>query len=148
MFRNILARIIHKVAFFIPGGGTLRPWLRRLRGVQIGKNVYITQLVYIDELHPENVTIGDNSTIGLRASIFCHFYWGPRRSWNEAKIIIKRGVFVGPPCVILSNVGIGEGAVIRAGTVVRRNVPLRTLWGYPPAQDLGIATIPLTAQHP
>ena len=148
MFRSILARIVHKVAFIVPGGGTLRPWLHRLRGVHIGKNVWIAQLVYIDELHPENVTIGDNSTIGHRTSIFCHFYWGPRRSQNDGKVIIEKDVFVGPHCVILPNVRIGEGAVIRAGTVVSRNVPPHTLWGCPPAQALGTATIPLTSEHP
>jgi serine acetyltransferase len=47
----------------------------------------------------------------------------------------------------LPNVRIGEGAVIRAGTVVSRNVPPHTLWGCPPAQALGVATVPLTAEH-
>jgi serine acetyltransferase len=47
----------------------------------------------------------------------------------------------------LPNVRIGEGAVIRAGTVVSRNVPPHALWGCPPAQALGVATVPLTAEH-
>jgi hypothetical protein len=47
----------------------------------------------------------------------------------------------------LPNVHIGEGAVIRAGTVVSRNVPPHTLWGCPSAQALGVATVPLTAEH-
>jgi serine acetyltransferase len=47
----------------------------------------------------------------------------------------------------LPNVRIGEGAVIRAGTVVSRNVPPHALWGCPPAQALGVATVPLTAKQ-
>ena len=147
MFRNVFGRLIHRVAFVIPGGGSFRPWLHRLRGANIGRNVWIAQLVYIDELHPEDVTIGDNCTIGLRTSIFTHFYWGPRRPKNDGKVIIERNVFIGPHCVILPNVRIGEGAVIRAGTVVSRNVPPHTFWGCPPAQALGVATVPLTAEH-
>jgi len=54
-------------------------------------------------------------------------------------------VFVGPHCVILPNVRIGEGAVIQAGTVVTQNVPPRTLWGAASAGPLASATVPLTA---
>jgi acetyltransferase-like isoleucine patch superfamily enzyme len=103
--------------------------------------------VYIDELHPENVFIGENSTIGLRTSIFTHFYWGPRRPENNARVVIEKNVFIGPHCVILPNVRIGEGAVIRAGTVVSRNVPPHMILGSPSAESLGVATVPLTPEH-
>jgi hypothetical protein len=46
--------------------------------------------------------------------------------------------------VVLPNVTIGEGAVIRAGTVVSRNVPAHTFWGPPAAEALGVANVPLT----
>ena len=93
----------------------------------------IAQLVYLDDLHPADVEIGDNCTIGFRTSIFAHFYWGPRRPTGSGKVIIEKDVFVGPHCVILPNVRIGEGAVIRAGTLVSRNVPAHALWGSPAA---------------
>ncbi len=143
----LLGRLFHKLAFIAPGGHTLRPWLHRVRGTKIGKNVWIAQYVYLDELHPEDVTIGDNSTIGLRTSIFTHFYWGPKRPKSNGRVIIEKDVFIGPHCVILPNVRIGEGAVIRAGTVVSRNVPPHAFWGSPAAEALGEATVPLTAEH-
>jgi acetyltransferase-like isoleucine patch superfamily enzyme len=139
--------LVHKLAMLAPGGGTLRPWLHRLCGTSIGKRVWIGQLVYIDDLHPANLSIGDNSTIGIRTSIFTHFYWGPRRPEGSGRVVIEKDVFIGPHCVILPNVRIGEGAVIKAGTVVSRNVPPHTFWGPPPAQALGVATVPLTAEH-
>jgi len=75
----------------MPGGYTLRVWLHRGRGAKIGKNVWISQFVYIDELHPEAVTIQDNCTIGLRTSIFTHFYWGPRKSTNGYHEVVIEG---------------------------------------------------------
>jgi hypothetical protein len=49
----VIRRLLHKLAFVLPGGTTLRPWLHRYRGAHIGRNVFIAQLVYIDELHPD-----------------------------------------------------------------------------------------------
>jgi acetyltransferase-like isoleucine patch superfamily enzyme len=147
MLPVLLGRLAGKLAFVAPGGFSLRPWLQRLRGVAIGRNVWISQLVYIDEIHPTDVTIGENCTIGLRTSIISHFYSGPRRPASNGKVVIEKDVFIGPHCVILPNVRIGEGAVIKAGTVVSRNVPPHTFWGCPSAESLGVATVPLTAEH-
>jgi acetyltransferase-like isoleucine patch superfamily enzyme len=147
MFRNLLNRFLHRLAYALPGGKRLRPWLHRIRGVHVGKNVWISQFVHIDELYPEAVSIGDNSTIGLRSSIFAHLYFGPRIKNKFGKVIIEKDVFIGPHCVILPNVRIGEGAVIKAGTVVTRNVPPFTFWGLPTPVALARVTVPLTSQH-
>src|SRR3989337_2075877 len=121
---NLLNRFLLKLAYIMPGGYTLRPWLHKLRGAKIGKNVWISQFVYIDELHPELLTIDDNCTIGFRTSIFTHFYWGNKKlNLNQGEVVIEKDVFVGPHCVILPEVRVGQGAVIKAGTVVSRNVP-------------------------
>ena len=135
------------IAFMGPGGGSLRPWLHRMRGAKIGKHVWISHFVYIDDLHPDGVSIGENCTIGLRTTIFAHLYWGPLRHENKGNVIIEKNVFIGPHCVILPNVRIGEGAVIKAGTVVSRNIPPHSLWGSPSAEALGEATVPLTPEH-
>jgi len=144
---SLFGRLLSKLAFAAPGGFGLRPWLHKVRGVKIGDKVWISQFVYIDELHPESVTIGDNTTIGIRTSIIAHFYWGPRRAASNGKVEIGRDVFIGPHCVILPNVKIGDGAVIRAGSVVSRSVPPRTFWGAPSSEPLGIAGVPLTPEH-
>jgi len=145
---EIFSRFLNGLAFFMPGGETVRPWLQKIRGVRIGKNLFISRFVYIDELHPEAITIGNNCTIGLRSSIFTHLYWGPRKSGDHASpVIIEDDVFIGPNCVILPNVKIGEGSVIQAGTVVTRNVPPHTFWGAPKAGPLASTTTPLTQKH-
>ena len=144
----IINRVLNKLAFFVPGGYSLRPRLQRLRGAKLGKNVWISQYVYFDELHPEVITIGDNCTIGIRTSIISHLYWGPRQADNgHNAVLIEKDVFVGPHCLILPGTHIGEGTVIKGGSVVSGKVPPHTLWGPQPAEALARVTVPLTPEH-
>ena len=131
----------------LPGGASVRPRLHRWRGARIGQNVWIGLYVYVDDVHPEALSIGDNCTIGMRTTIITHFYWGARQPASNGTVAIERDVFVGPHCVILPNVTIGEGAVIQAGSVVSRNVPPRTIWGTAASGPVGIASVPLTSAH-
>jgi acetyltransferase-like isoleucine patch superfamily enzyme len=144
---RILGTVLSRLALFVPGGSHVRPRIQRWRGVSVGNNVWIGLYVYIDNLHPEALTIGDNCTIGIRTSIITHFYWGPRQRASNGRVVIEDNVFVGPHCVILPNVTIGQGAVIQAGSVVTRSVPPGTFWGPPPAGPLGVVTVPLTSDH-
>lgn len=143
---ELLKRLCGKLAMVLPGGYTLRPWLHRKRGVQIGENVWISQYVYIDEIHPEKVIIKDNVTIGLRCTIFAHFYLGDQcLDEDSGSVVIERDVFVGPNCTILNGVTIGEGSVIVAGSVVTRSVPPGVLYGPAPSGPLARITHPLTS---
>ena len=147
MVLNIIGRLFHKIAFIVPGGYSMRPWLHKARGSRIGKNVWINQLVYIDDLYPEAVTIGDNSIIGLRTSIYAHIHWGGRQKGEIGEVVIGKDVFIGPHCLILPNVHIGDGSVIKGGTVVTKDVPPHTFFGALPAIALGKVTVPLTPPH-
>jgi acetyltransferase-like isoleucine patch superfamily enzyme len=143
-----LQRFLNRIAYIAPGGYSLRPSLHRRRGVKMGRNVWISLYVYMDELHPEVISIGDNCTIGLRTSIFTHFYWGPRRTNDGFKpVTIGANTFIGPHCVILPGVNIGEGCVIKAGSVLTRNVPPGMFMGPPNPEPLGRVTVPLTPLH-
>ncbi len=148
IFVNIFKRVLNKLAFVIPGGDSVRPWLQKQRGVNVGKNVWIAQYVYFDELYPEKIYVDDNCTIGLRVSIISHLHWGAKCSkCYSAPVKIGKDVFIGPHCVILPGVNIGEGSVIKAGTVVSKNVPSHTYWGETSAGPLAQVTIPLTKIH-
>jgi acetyltransferase-like isoleucine patch superfamily enzyme len=144
---NPFQRIFRRLAYFVPGGFRLRPGLHRLRGVKIGKNVWISQYVYIDELHPEAIEIGDNVTIGIGSAIISHLYWTKSREPVVKPVVIESDVFIGPHCVILPGVRIGKGSVVQAGTVVSRNVPAGVFLGHQPASILGKVSVPLTAEH-
>jgi acetyltransferase-like isoleucine patch superfamily enzyme len=141
-------RTLRRIAYLAPGGFSLRPTLHKWRGVRIGKNVWISQHVYIDEIHPEAISIGDNVTIGIRASLIAHMYWGSAKGKDSAgPITIESDVFIGPHCVILPGVHIGKGSVIRAGTVVSRDVGPGLLVGNAGVQTLAEVTVPLTPGH-
>ena len=147
MASSLKKHLFAKIAFFAPGGYTLRPWLHRARGVHIGNNVWISLYVYIDEVNPENIIIKDNVTIGLRTTIFSHLYWGEYAPGKKVgNVVIEENVYIGPHCVILHDVTIGEGAVIAAGSVVTKNVPPGVFYGPPPAAPLARVTHPLTSE--
>ena len=144
---RFIGTVLHRLAMVCPGGGSLRPRLHRWRGAKIGSSVWVGLYVYVDDLHPEALTIGDNCTIGIRTSIVTHFYGGPRQATSNGRVWIGRDVFIGPHCVILPNVTIGEGAVIQAGSVVTRSVPPHALWGPAASGALGTATVPLSGSR-
>jgi acetyltransferase-like isoleucine patch superfamily enzyme len=144
---TVLQRMVRKMAYWAPGGYSLRPALHRMRGVKIGTGVWISQYVYIDEIHPELISIGDNTTIGIGTLIISHLYWGPRQRNYVSKVVIGASVFVGPNSVILPNVTIGNGSVVQAGTVVSKDVPPETLWGIQKAKALARVSIPLTQKN-
>ncbi len=145
MIRAVISRVLQKIAFITPGGYTLRPWLHKRRGVKVSKGVWIGQLVYIDEAHPGNVTIKENVGIALRTTIFAHYFFHGAKGLDTkpGNVVIEKDVFIGPHCLILPNVTIGEGSVIMAGTVVSKNVPARVLWGPPQAYAQARVTRPL-----
>lgn len=145
---GLLNRTFCWLAFVAPGGYSVRPTLHRWRGMRIGNRVWLSQLVYLDVLYPHAITIGSNVTICLRTTIYTHFHWGaPRAKEGWKPVQIEDDVFIGPSCVILPGVRIGRGAVIRAGSVLTRNVPPYTFWGDSGGRPLAEVTVPLTPDH-
>ena len=147
MIKSIFSRFLLSISFFAPFGYSLRPWLHRIRGVKMGKNVWIAKAVYLDELHPEDIEIGDNSIINYRTTVYTHSYFGPKQKKSSGKVIIGKDVYIGPHCLILPGVKIGDCSVIKGGTVLTRNVPPNTFWGMPNPGPLARVTVPLTPGH-
>lgn len=122
VFRRISNRLLHLLARFLPGAKTLRPCLHRLRGVKIGKGVFIGDEVYLENEYPEAVELMDGVEISVRTIILGH-------TRGAGQIVIERDAYIGPNVVIATSgnrtLRIGEGAVIGAGTVVTSDVPAR-----------------------
>ena len=120
--------------------------LHRMRGVKIGKNVYIGYDVIFDRIHPELVTIEDYVEIGDRSIISVHsrgtlLLRGAYQ--REVKPVrIGRGAWIAPACIILPGVTIGEQAVVGTGSVVTRSIPPRSVAVGVPAKVIKNLDLP------
>jgi heptaprenylglycerol acetyltransferase len=120
LFRGTLNRILQLLAKAAPGARSLRVALHRARGVKIGKGVWIGFDVLIETARPDLITIEDGVAISMRATIIAHF-----KEFRGVRI--ERDVFIGPGAIILPNVIVGYGSVVKAGSVVSQSVPPMTV---------------------
>ena len=159
MARNLVPdaanRILQAVALYAPGGDTVRPWLQRRRGVEIGEGTWLGLGAMIDPGFPGRVVIGKRVAIGIRVTIIAHFEHkgidrrtGEQFSSEGVSVRIEDDVFIGPCAVILPDVTIGQGAVVTAGSVVSRPVPPLTMVQGNPARPIARSTIPLGLHTP
>lgn len=141
--RRCTNRILGRLAQAVPGKNTLRPFLHRLRGIQIGKDVFIGDQVYLENEYPECIEIHDKAQICLRSVIIAHFR-------GSGRVIIGKNVWIGPNCVIATSPGrtltIGDDSVIGALTVVTSDIaPNSFVVGAKP-KIVAKVTTPMTEQ--
>lgn len=140
-FRFIINFSLDKMAFFCP----VKSWrtkMHKWKGIKIGKGVYIGHEVIFDRIFPDQIEIGDHTSVGDRAIITAHanipsdtvlkkLY--PR---SIKKVIIGKGVWIMPNVTIIPGVTIGDEAVIATGSVVTKDVAPRTLVAGVPAKKV------------
>jgi acetyltransferase-like isoleucine patch superfamily enzyme len=135
MIKKITIRLLHHLArHSFPSA--LRIFFHRLRGVKIGKNVFIGLDVHIDDDNPDLVTIEDGVFLTPECMLLTHKRdvsdyhkenWIGDKAFIRAPITIKEGVHVGIGTIIMPGVTIGKGAIIGAGSVVTRDIPAYSL---------------------
>jgi acetyltransferase-like isoleucine patch superfamily enzyme len=117
------SRALHVLARFAPGATSFRPFVHRMRGVQIGKDVFIGDEVYLENEYPERVEIHDGVQISVRATILAHTR-GPGR------VVLEKNAYIGAHVLLITSEGkvltVGEGAVIGAGCVITKDVESHT----------------------
>jgi acetyltransferase-like isoleucine patch superfamily enzyme len=145
-------RLLQVVALYVPGAMSVRPRLHRLRGVTVGKDVFIGFGAMIETSRPELVCIRDRAIVGIRATIVAHFFGMTPAERNEPgasySVVINEDAFLGPNVTILPGVEIGEGAVVAAGSVVTASVAPRTLVQGNPARPVARCGVPLSPRVP
>ncbi len=156
---SIFQGIIFKFMIF----PQLRVPFLRLMGAQIGKNTIISPLRFFniyrkgfpalrigdncfigDEVLLDlaaDIVLEDHVTLAERVTILTHLNVGyvdhPLQKHfpsTEAPVRFERGSFVGTNVTVLHGVTVGEEAFVAAGSVVREDVPPRTLVAGVPAQ--------------
>lgn len=127
------------LAYACPSNG-LRIKMHRLRGVTIGKNVYLGMFCFLDNLYPEYIYIDDNASVNAGTMILTHF--NPMKQFSAilkakvAPVVIEKKAIVAVRCVLLPGVTIGESAIVSAGSVVDKNVSAYTLVRGNPAKKV------------
>ena len=111
------------------------------KNAKVGRNCKISSHSFICE----GVTIEDNVFIGHGVTFINDTY--PRattangglqteRDWKVEQTLVKKGSSVGSGATILSNVTIGECAIVGAGSVVTKHVPANAVVAGNPARVL------------
>jgi acetyltransferase-like isoleucine patch superfamily enzyme len=96
-------------------------------GVEIQDNVFIGHSVtFINDSYPRATTSsGELQT---------------EADWKVEKTVVSKGASIGSGSTILSNVNIGENAIVGAGSMVTKNVPANAVVAGNPAKVLRYLT--------
>jgi acetyltransferase-like isoleucine patch superfamily enzyme len=111
------------------------------KNATIGKNCKISSHTFVCE----GVTIEDNVFVGHGVTFINDSY--PRATtadgalqtesdWKVERTLVKKGASIGSGATILSNICIGENAIIGAGSVVTKDVPANSIVAGNPAKLL------------
>lgn len=110
----------------------------RMRGINIGKNVYIGYDVIFDRIYPQHIAIEDYVEIGDRSIISAHSRGSmilreeyPRK---VEPVTFRRGAWIMPGVIVAPGVTIGELAVIATGSVVTKSIPSKKFAAGVPAK--------------
>ncbi len=132
-------RILQLMARFLPGATSLRPFLHKLRGVNINGKVWIGDDVYLENEYPEAIELHDECGVNLRSVLIAHWR-------GKGRIIVGKKARIGACCLITASPGktivIGEGAMVAAGSVVTKSVEPYTLVAGVPARPIGRLKVP------
>lgn len=124
-----------------PLGSKFRCAVERMRGVKIGKHVFLGGGNILDRARPDLITIEDY--VSLAGGIYILTHSNPTEPLRQilgptskkvAPVTIKRGAWIAVNVVVLPGVTIGENAIVATGSVVMKDVPPLTIVGGVPAK--------------
>ncbi len=134
-----LSKFINLYGCYIDDHTKIGAFVEIQKNARIGKNCKISSHTFICE----GVTIEDNVFVGHNVTFINDTY--PRatnpdgglqteKDWKVEKTLVKKGASIGSGVTILSNITIGEKAIVGAGSVVTKDVPPNSIVAGNPAR--------------
>jgi acetyltransferase-like isoleucine patch superfamily enzyme len=140
MLRGVARKFCEVIGTHAPSNA-VRIRCQRARGVHIGAGVYLGVDVTIDPACPELVFIEDHARVGIGVIILAHNRPGdaalPHLGEERGPVVVKRHAAVQAGAILLPGVTIGEGAIVKPGTVVETDVDPYTIVAGVPARVVG-----------
>jgi len=100
--------------------------------------IFIGKGVLFDALYPENIEIGNYTTIATGCIILSHFLdmtdLNNGYKYKKGQIIIGRNTLLFANVIIAKSVKIGDNVIVGAGSVVTKDIPDNELWAGVPAK--------------
>ena len=115
----------------------LTTYINRISNLQIGHNTHINRGCILRA--DGGITIGNNVSISYNCNFMSggHIVNSPTFEGEHKPIIIEDYVWIGVGATILKGVTIGTGAVVAAGSVVKKDVPSYAIVAGIPAKIIG-----------
>ena len=118
-----------------------RASIRNAQNIFLGDNVRITMDCCIWAEANSKIVFGDNILVGPGVKMFCGNHGialnGIPMTFQvrtESDIIIGNDVWIGANSIITSGVRVNDGAIVAAGSVVTKEVPMNAVVGGVPAK--------------
>jgi acetyltransferase-like isoleucine patch superfamily enzyme len=100
---------------------SVKIFIYKLLGVNIGKGVFISPDVILDPHFPKLITLEDYTVLGWGSKIFVHEM--STEKYRIGRVTIKKGAVIGAFSVIRAGVTIGEMAQTCMNSFVYKDVP-------------------------
>ena len=113
-------------------------------GVTLGQGTQLTHHVSI-------VTHSSHRAQRLLGAQYVHWQGGVRPGWVAGPVVVGAHCFIGPHTLLEAGTTLGDGCIVRAGSVLRGSYPAQAVIAGNPAQVVGDARegdTPFLAAHP
>lgn len=112
---------------------------RRVLGMDIGDDVFISLRARIDFTNPRGVHIGEGTYVAFNSIIFAH----DMSRLLRTDTYVGKFCFVGAQAIVMPGVRVGDHCIIGSGAVVTRDVPSGSIVAGNPAKLIrsGIKTV-------